>query len=275
MDCCRKFLIVGLYLIDNALHTHLIFGWRLVQLKVTGNNFVIIFSSISLILKKEGFFASENTSNDITVDNVTESVACSDDQSTSADNKIGLIMILSTSLLGILLLLQGFLRDYISFGICRLLTYTSLCITYFLFAIAEPNHSDYLQVNKSRSDMLRISKIYQKYLWIFQFGFAVGFHQYELQFLNLYPSKIGFLIGISNALGGAGSFFPLAWKILIEKELISYSGIMWIWCGLAVISLILGTLIYPWHNLPQNLTKGTSLIQLKKIFLKFSKLITG
>ena len=111
-------------------------------------------------MKKEGFFGLENTSNDVTVDNVTESVACSDAQSTSADNKIGLIMILSTSLLGILLLLQGFLRDYVSFGICRLVTYTSLCITYFLFAIAKPNHSDYLQVNKSRSAILRISKIY-------------------------------------------------------------------------------------------------------------------
>ena len=114
-------------------------------MKVTGHH--RLFSSISLILKKEGFFGSENISNDITIDNATESLVCSADQSTSADNKIGLIMILSTSLLGILLLLQGFLRDYVSFGICRLVTYTSLCITYFLFAIAEPNHSDYLQVN--------------------------------------------------------------------------------------------------------------------------------
>lgn len=81
-----------------------------------------------------------------------------------------------------------------------------------------------------------------------------------MQFLNLYPSKIGFLIGIANGLGGAGSFFPLAWKILIEQQLISYSEIMWIWFGLTVMSLMLGTMIYPWHNLPQDLTEGGSLI---------------
>ena len=46
MDCCRKFLIVGLYLIDNALHTHLIFGWRLVELKVTGNQRLLISSEV-------------------------------------------------------------------------------------------------------------------------------------------------------------------------------------------------------------------------------------
>ena len=55
-------------------------------------------------------------------------------------------------------------------------------------------------------------------------------------------------------------FFPLAWKTLIEQEFISYSVIMWIWFGLSVISLILGTIMYPWHNLPQDMTEGRSLI---------------
>ena len=35
---------------------------------------------------------------------------------------------------------------------------------------------------------------------------------------------------------------------------------MWIWFGLTVLSLMLGTMIYPWHNLPQDLTEGGSLI---------------
>ena len=34
---------------------------------------------------------------------------------------------------------------------------------------------------------------------------------------------------------------------------------MWIWFALSAISLVLGTLIYPWHNLPQDLTRGRSL----------------
>ena len=106
----------------------------------------------------------------------------------------------------------------------------------------------------------------QKYLWIFQYASGVGLHQHEMQFLNLYPSKIGFLIGIANGLCGAGSFFPLAWKTLIEQEFISYSVIMWIWFGFSVISLILGTIIYPWHNLPQDLTEGRSLINLIEMY---------
>ena len=77
-----------------------------------------------------------------------------------------------------------------------------------------------------------------------------------MQFLNLYPEKTGLLIGLTNGLTGAGSFFPLAWKTFIDDKLISYSGIMWIWFGLSLVSLVLGTLIYPWHNLPQDLSKG-------------------
>ena len=75
-----------------------------------------------------------------------------------------------------------------------------------------------------------------------------------MQFLNLYPEKTGLLIGLTNGLTGA--FFPLGWKNMIEGEMISYSGIMWIWFGFTLFSLVIGTLIYPWHNLPQDLKKG-------------------
>ena len=79
------------------------------------------------------------------------------------------------------------------------------------------------------------------------------------------------LIGITNALCGAGSFFPLAWKALIENDLISYSEIMWTWFCLSMTSLGFGTLIYPWNNLPQDLTKGRVLnVQARK----FSELRT-
>ena len=100
------------------------------------------FSSISLILKKEG---SEDGLNDIQTYNLTTDSVCSTVQSSSADHEIGLIMTLSMSLLGLLLLFQGFLRDYVSFGVCRLVTYIFLCLTYLLFAIAEPGKNDYLQ----------------------------------------------------------------------------------------------------------------------------------
>ena len=113
----------------------------------------VLLSSISLILKKEGFFRSENAFNEITIDNVTENSACSAVQSTLADNKIGLIMTLSMGLLGILLLIQGFLRDHISFGVCRLVTYMLLTLTYLFFAIAEPNHSDNLQEMSSTNNL--------------------------------------------------------------------------------------------------------------------------
>ena len=82
-----------------------------------------------------------------------------------------------------------------------------------------------------------------------------------MQFLNLYPEKTGLLIGITNGLTGASSFFPLAWKTFIDSEFISYSGIMWIWFSLSVISLVVGLVIYPWHNLPQDLSQGGPLIK--------------
>ena len=99
-------------------------------------------------MKREGFFKFDDISNDIAADNITtENLQsdCSTVQSTNADNEIGLIMTLAVSLLGVFLMVQGFLRDYVSFGVCRLVTYISLCIVYLLLAIAEPGYSDSLQ----------------------------------------------------------------------------------------------------------------------------------
>ena len=68
------------------------------------------FSSISLILKKEGFFGSEDGLSDIQKYNLTTHSVCSTVQSSSADHEIGLIMTLSMSLLGLLLLFSGILK---------------------------------------------------------------------------------------------------------------------------------------------------------------------
>ena len=92
-----------------------------------------------------------------------------------------------------------------------------------------------------------------------------------MQFLNLYPKQTGMLIGISMGLTGSGSFFPLAWKFLIEDGVISYSGIMWIWFGLSALSLVIGTLIDPWHNLPQDLSKGKP--RIKSGFIEYRHVI--
>lgn len=112
-------------------------------------------------------------------------------------------------------------------------------------------------------------------------GSGIGLFLNEIQFLNLFPANVGFLIGACNALCNVGSFFPLAWKIIIENDYLSYSGngffieisdfsswfriflnplqeIMWIWFSLTLASLIVGSLIYPWHNLPQDTDNGRS-----------------
>ena len=41
--------------------------------------------------------------------------------------------------------MQGSLRDYVSFGLCRFVIYISLCLSYLLFAVAEPGQTDYFQ----------------------------------------------------------------------------------------------------------------------------------
>ena len=80
-------------------------------------------------------------------DSLEFSTVCSAQESSSnqIDQEIGLVMTLTTSLLGVFLLFYGFLRDYLSFGICRLVMYTMLCVTYLLLAISRPYESDNLQ----------------------------------------------------------------------------------------------------------------------------------
>ena len=81
-------------------------------------------------------------------------------------------MTLTVSILGVQLLCLGFIRDYFSYGICRLVMYSLLAISYLLMAVSIPGESDELQ-----------------YLWITQMGGAIGLFLNSMQFLNFFPKQ--------------------------------------------------------------------------------------
>ena len=95
------------------------------------------------------------------------------------DQKIAEIMIITTSCLGLILLLHGFVRDYLSFGIFRLECYTLLALSYIIMSLSKPSKSDNLQ-----------------YFWIIQQSSGVGLLLNGMQMLNLFPKSNGFLIGL-------------------------------------------------------------------------------
>ena len=72
-------------------------------------------------------------------------------------------------------------------------------------------------------------------------GSGIGLFLNEIQFLNLFPANVGFLIGACNALCNVGSFFPLAWKVIIENGYLTYSGIGFI-TSISTVVLIPGRL---------------------------------
>ena len=108
---------VILFLIDVAIHTSIVFGW----------------SSITEILKDENFFrnqADDNKTNlsEINVlpelvysrdSNQNETCFVDDEEEGAQSQEIALIFTLTTSLLGIFILVFGFIRDYICSGIAR------------------------------------------------------------------------------------------------------------------------------------------------------------
>ena len=111
---------VILFLIDVAIHTSIVFGW----------------SSITEILKDENFFRNQadddNTSQsekDILPELVSsrksdknetlETCFVDDEEEGAQSQEIALIFTLTTSLLGIFILIFGFIRDYICSGIAR------------------------------------------------------------------------------------------------------------------------------------------------------------
>ena len=68
---------------------------------------------------------------------------CSDDIGSEGD-PLAQILVISTGLLGIFLLFLGFIRDFVAYGLCRLVCYTLLATSYFMMMIAKPGQSDYL-----------------------------------------------------------------------------------------------------------------------------------
>ena len=92
--------------------------------------------------------------------------------------EIALIFTLTTSLLGIFILIHGFIRDYVGYGVARLEIYLLLSLSYVLLGITSPGSSDVLQ-----------------YFWIIQFGSIIGAFLNGMQYFTLFPNQFGLLIG--------------------------------------------------------------------------------
>ena len=49
-------------------------------------------------------------------------------------------------------------------------------------------------------DLIIFSKDYFQYFWIVQFGSGIGILLNGIQFLKLFPNRVGILLGVTNAL---------------------------------------------------------------------------
>ena len=49
-------------------------------------------------------------------------------------------------------------------------------------------------------DLIIFSKDYFQYFWIVQFGSGIGILLNGIQFLKLFPNRVGILLGVNNAL---------------------------------------------------------------------------
>ena len=75
-------------------------------------------------------------------------------------------------------MVYGILRDYLSFGFCRLACFLGLIISYYILAIAESGKSDY-----------------NLYFWIIQFGAGTSLMLNYFQIAKLFPGYQAILIG--------------------------------------------------------------------------------
>ena len=189
------------FLVDCTIHTALLFGW----------------SSITEIMKENDFFGqTDSLQNDtrsltqpeprfvqITLKSVNESCFVDNEEQGAQSQgiqdfepntimgcrkgpnkiltdsqEIALIFTLTTSLLGIFILIHGFIRDYVGYGVARLEIYFLLSVSYVLLGISSPGSSDVLQ-----------------YFWIIQFGCTIGAYLNGMQYFTLFPNQFGFLIG--------------------------------------------------------------------------------
>lgn len=93
MKTVRKVGVIGLLFFDCLIHSTLIFGW----------------SSISVILKEEGFYAQD------ILNQTAQNFTCSS-ESTGETDPLSQILVISTGLLGVFLLFFGIIRDFVSYG---------------------------------------------------------------------------------------------------------------------------------------------------------------
>ena len=201
-----KVIILVTFFIDLSLHGAVVFGW----------------SSIDQIIIHQGYFTTG--SNDV-VNGTTAA--------TIQSRISGQIFVLCIGILGILLLVFGFVRDFVSFGVARILLYANLILSYLLIALATPTGCDNLM-----------------YAFILQMGSGIGILLSCLQFSLFYPSYQSLLVGMANTCVAVGSIMPQIWLQAITNTSITFTQLMIIWTCLATISLVLGLLFYPWHNLP-------------------------
>ena len=69
-----------------------------------------------------------------------------------------------------------------------------------------------------RVDLIIFSKDYFQYFWIVQFGSGIGILLNGIQFLKLFPNRVGILLGVNNALV---KVLPLIISILRLVKLVS------------------------------------------------------
>ena len=111
--------------------------------------------------------------------------------------------------------------------------YILLILSYTMMLMANPGVSDYLQ-----------------YGWVLQFASGIGIFLNGMQFFGLFPAYAGTLTGTSNSLLALCSLIPQLW---LKMDNISYHLILIVWLVMAFMSLLLGLILVPWHNMPQNI----------------------
>ena len=92
------------------------------------------WSSISEILRIEGFFVDERNEVNQTETNFVEQ-----------NQKISSIIAIAFMVIGGFMLINGVIRDFTSFGFSRAFILLMLMITYIVLAVSSPNKSDLLQ----------------------------------------------------------------------------------------------------------------------------------
>lgn len=178
----------------------------------------------------------------------------------------------SLGLLGVQLVALGMIRAFFSYGICRLIIYIQMTLSYILLAFSQ-EYSFLQEFYKSWVEMDHLWTSFVssvKYTWILHFASGISLFENSLQVCSLYPTRVGSLVGMANSVITLNTLFPqlflksiqanfvrlgcfLILRSLTSKKstLYSFKTIMFVLAALSTLSMILGLLAYPWHNLPQ------------------------